>query len=223
MEGDWQGLQQEFVAQATSLSDRETPATPPQNLQTPNAEQEEKNIRRALRLIKAGEPSRAARTLVPSDPAPRTPATTAALEALHPPQKEPLPAWVHDFQPATALDILTGVYLHTLARAPRLSKPGPTGWTFEHIRDLFPGEEEDSGRLQLAAFLPHIVTGKIPEGVARALASSRLRALAKPNSDGVRPVAIGEVWMRLASSAIATHMPGGLAPVPARGRCGWRV
>ena len=113
---------------------------------------------------------------------------------------------MHAFEPEAALNIPTCVYLHTLARAPRLSKPGPTGWTFEHIRDLFPAEEEDTGRLQLAAFLPHIVSGKIPDGVARALASSRLRALAKPNSEGVRPVAIGEVWMRLASNSIATHM-----------------
>ena len=73
------------------------------------------------------------------------------------------------------------------------------------MHDLFREEAEDDARgLPLDPILHLLVNGRVPASVAEVLASSRLLALAKPNS-GVRPIAIGEVWTRLASRAAMLH------------------
>ena len=67
------------------------------------------------------------------------------------------------------------------------------------MHDLFREEEEDTVRgLPIIPVLHLLVNGRVPDQVAKALASSRLLALSKPNA-GVRPIAIGEVWTRLAN------------------------
>ena len=205
LKGEWEDLQHEFAEQARIFTDRE-PEGRQTTLEESAKHQEETNIKRALKLIKAGELSKAAQALTPTDPAPQNETTKAALQALHPPPQEEIPDWVAAFAPQTGITIDTKTYLRAYASAPRLSKPGPSGWTFEMIRDIYPEEAGDTGQLQIGAILGQMVAGNIPECVAQAMASSRLRALKKPHSEGVRPVAIGEVWTRMASRAIMGHL-----------------
>ena len=204
--GDWANLQAEFEEQAQKLSEN---AMEDPTAGRPERTEEEKQValfKRVLKLIKAGQLSRAAQLLTPSAPAPRTEATKQALVSLHPAPDDPLPAWLHSFEPTEPLAVEVEEQLKAYNDAPHLSAAGPSGWTFEHLRDIFPEEERSTGVMNLTQIITHITTGNIPEAVVQALASSRLHALAKPNSTGVRPVAVGEVWTRLASKAIASHL-----------------
>ena len=200
--GAWPALHADYMTAARIYNDRLPELAPPNSPEL----REERLLARVLKLIKAGQLSKAARNLVPSEAAPQSAETRAALEALHPPLPHAsLPAWVPSYQPTGELDIPTATLLRAFAGAPRLSSPGPSGWTYELLHDLFKEEEEDTVRgLPLSPLLHLLVNGRVPEAVAAALCSSHLLALAKPNS-GVRPIAIGEVWMRLASRSVMLH------------------
>ncbi|CAI7857627.1 unnamed protein product, partial [Closterium sp. NIES-54] len=75
---------------------------------------------------------------------------------------------------------------------------GPSGTTFEHLRD--------------AALINHsvgntILTGKLPPVVAELLTAERLIALSKPDG-GTRPIAIGKSITRLAAKTALTLTAG---------------
>ncbi|CAI7805701.1 unnamed protein product [Closterium sp. NIES-54] len=75
---------------------------------------------------------------------------------------------------------------------------GPSGTTFEHLRDS--AITNASVCTHLHALVNTMIRGKLPQPLADLLTSSRLIALAKPDS-GARPIAIGECLTRLAAKA----------------------
>ena len=80
---------------------------------------------------------------------------------------------------------------------------GPTGWTFEQLRAAVSASAE--ARAGAHAVVNLMLSGKLPRcGV---LLDSNLVGLAKPGG-GVRPIAIGEVWYRLAGLCAITALEG---------------
>ena len=98
-----------------------------------------------------------------------------------------------------------------LKRLPKGSAAAVTGWTFEHITTVaFTSEDGFKAVHQL---INAVLAGELPDW--EGFRASRLIALGKKNN-GVRPIAIGEVWARLASMcamAACSEVGPGLAPL----------
>jgi hypothetical protein len=98
-------------------------------------------------------------------------------------------------------DTLTAV----LGRLRRGTAPGLTGWTYEHILDA---TRRPSARRACLNFLNDMLAGRLPP-IPELLDSDGL-PLTKPTG-GVRPIAIGEAWLRLAALC-AVHDCSQLGP-----------
>ena len=76
--------------------------------------------------------------------------------------------------------------------------------------------QSDICRLGVVALLRDIINGELPDEARQLLLTSRLVALAKPNSDSLRPIAIGEMLYRLAAIVavrrVTSDAAGLLAP-----------
>ncbi len=73
---------------------------------------------------------------------------------------------------------------------------GPSGWGGNMLAVLV---QSDICRLGVIALLRDIINGELPDDARQLLLTSRLVALTKPNSDGYRPIAVGELFYRLAA------------------------
>jgi hypothetical protein len=68
---------------------------------------------------------------------------------------------------------------------------GPSGWGGGLLAALV---ESDTCRLGIVALLKDILDGNIPDAARQYLLASRLVAITKPDSDGMRPIAVGELF-----------------------------
>jgi len=161
------------------------------------------------RYLQHGSITRAARLVDAPPIAQPTAEVRAALRALHPHEDLPNVPAITVAAPAITADILTEV----LRALPRGSAAGPSGWTYEHIAAAVYGSGD---ALNAAIRLVNvIVRGDLPH--LPALLDSTLIAQEKPGSNsGVRPIAIGETWVRLAGLCAMAASPGigpALAPL----------
>ena len=76
------------------------------------------------------------------------------------------------------------------------SSAGPSGWGGNMLSIL---AQSDICRLGVIALLRDVINGQLPDDARQLLLTSRLIALTKPNSDGYRPIAVGELFYRLAA------------------------
>ena len=145
----------------------------------------------------AGNLGKAARRIDAEPLAQVTPAVLAELHALHP-QALPPTAPAHT-SPENPLLISADTLRAVLRRLPRNSAAGPSGWTYEHLKAAVNGSV--SAFDALLRFVQYAVEGRLPH-IPRLMAS-RLVPLRKPNG-GIRPIAVGEVLLRLASLCAST-------------------
>jgi hypothetical protein len=129
------------------------------------------------------------------------------LKALHPEGPE-LPPVSEDAAPAPVINE------ETLGAVLRALKPGkaagPSGMTYEHVKAAVTGSDEALS--VLLDIINLILSGSLPR--CAVLTDSRLVAIIKP-SGGVRPIAIGEVVLRIASlCALAAVDGAGAALAP---------
>jgi hypothetical protein len=87
-----------------------------------------------------------------------------------------------------------------MADAMRLSdtgaSPGPSGWGYNYLSAL----ASDTYCVQaFALFIQQIVNNTLPAAVRKLLTTSFVVSLEKPESDGRRPIAIGDMFVRLAA------------------------
>ena len=78
----------------------------------------------------------------------------------------------------------------------RLSGGGPSGLRPVHIKNCFSTEHRDEVLEHCTALINCLAKGDVPMSLAPFLAGATLTALPKKDN-GVRPVALGEVWRRL--------------------------
>jgi hypothetical protein len=167
-----------------------------------------KQAARAHRQLTLGNVSRAAKCIQAAPLAETTEATMAALRALHPSAPPPpLPA-----PTAAAVVVSLDVLSDVMSALPKGSAPGPSGWTYEMIK--LATQTTNSALGAVLALINAIVGGKLPH--VPCLLDSTLLGFEKPGGNGIRPIAIGEVWLRLAGLCAMAACPGAgqaLAPL----------
>jgi len=161
-------------------------------------------VRRALALVSAGQLRRAASSLLQSGLHDPSPEIIQQLRDLHPsPPPDPLPS-----RPAEAPSVSfssASVRAFLRERAPRGSAPGLSGWT-ESL--LLPLAEDSHLLLALTSLLEDIACGRLDPVSRTRLLSCRLIP-ARKKDNGVRPIAVSEVFLRAASSLSLRLLPSG--------------
>ena len=166
--------------------------------------------RRIQRSLDVANITKAARALSSAPLAdPTDPAVRAALKAKHPEAAPPAPLAAEE--PALQVDgDVLGKVLRQLA-ARKGSAGGPTGWTLEHIAA---GAKADAAAFDGTVKVVNLIlSGELPRHSS--LLDSSLIGLARPDG-GVRSIAVGEVWYRLAALCALNTCSGlgaGLAPL----------
>jgi hypothetical protein len=180
-------LDGDLGSDAPAPSPRGGPASGP----SPAAPSPHKTAARVHHHLTLGSISRAARVLEALPLAPPTADTLASLAALHPCEAPPHvpPA----FAPAPV--VTEEAFQRVLERVPRGSAPGLSGWTYDNLRAAT--GTSPTATTAILALMNLIISGTLPD--IPSLHASALIARAKPGGHGVRPIAIGEVWVRLAS------------------------
>ncbi|MES2940453.1 MAG: reverse transcriptase domain-containing protein, partial [Pseudomonadota bacterium] len=148
--------------------------------------------RRIQARLEDGSVTRAARALASLPLAdPTSPATIAALRAKHP--DAPPPVLLDDDTPALQISAETLQHVLRDLEGKTGKASGPTQLTYEHI--LAATKASAEALSATLAFVNLILGGELPRHSS--LLDSSLVGLRKPDG-GVRPIAIGEVWVRLA-------------------------
>ena len=157
---------------------------------------EEQAVLRAQHLINTGHTKRASQTLhSTSTMADLTQLSVReAMQRLHP----PLPAGsVLPVLPADAHQIILeddDEMMRIIRSSDNGSASGPSGWGGNMLSSL---AESSICRGGIIALLKDITNGNIPDEARQYLLASRLVGLNKPDA-GVRPIAVGELFYRLA-------------------------
>ena len=126
----------------------------------------------------------------------RTVAVQESLQRLHPRPSagSALPA-LPQSAPPSVLEDDAGMR-RLLTQSDNGTAAGPSGWGGNMLAIL---AQSDICRLGVMALLRDIIDGELPDDARQLLLASRLVALSKPNSDGYRPIAVGELFYRLAA------------------------
>ena len=168
---------------------------------------------RIQRHLSAGSISRGARALAAEPLADTTdPGVLAALRALHPAAEPPV-ALATEATPALSISsqALTAV-LQRISAHNRGTAGGPTGWTYEMISAA--ALATNDGFRAVLRFVNLILSAQLPRDCF--ILESSLVGLQKPTG-GVRPIAIGEAWYRLAMlcalSEVGAAVGAELAPL----------
>ncbi|CAI7790541.1 unnamed protein product [Closterium sp. NIES-53] len=123
------------------------------------------------------------------------------LRLKHPPAEPGEVTW--STPQGSTLSIPHAEFAKMMGRCENGVGAGPSGMTFEHLRDAAITNALVSTHLH--ALVNTIMGGNLPASVANLLTASRLIALAKPGG-GARPIAIGECLTRLAAKAALSAM-----------------
>lgn len=185
------------IADGIRLDDETEPGASqhgPKSRRTQRRRSEQQRLAdRIARYLSRGSVTRAAGALKDEPMAdPSQPATVEALRALHPSADQPALLACPEGALCVTEDTLRAV-LQRLSSHHRGVAGGPTGWTYEMIFAAANGST--SGFSATLAFVNLILSGTMSrEGF---LLESSLIGLQKPEG-GIRPIAIGEAWYRVA-------------------------
>ena len=89
------------------------------------------------------------------------------------------------------------------------ASPGPTGTTDTILRLLL---DDEVCCLSLCHMMTDLINGLLSKEIMNRLKRARLVAIPKP-SNGVRPIAVGEVWLKLAEVVLLQRHEKKLAPL----------
>ena len=164
--------------------------------------------KRVHKHLTQGSITRASRALEAAEVAKATHEVMEKLQTLHP---HATPPTVESPGPTVALQVTKEQLKQVIKRLPKGSAPGPSGWTFEYIQTVALATE--NGMNATHRFINSVLAGNMPDWPE--FRASRLIPLTKPGG-GIRPIAVGEVWARLASmrALVCSGNTGpGLAPL----------
>ena len=151
------------------------------------AKLEDGNVKAAVRIISSDE-----------KPAPDDAATLNSLRQRHP----PAPAdrrEVPELSTCAAVQVLETDVIKAIQSFPAGSSADPDGIRPQHLLDLITCTEKGPALVTaITALTSLLLNGRCPRDIAVLLFGGRLIALQK-KSGGVRPIAIGYTWRRLAA------------------------
>ena len=99
---------------------------------------------------------------------------------------------------AQTLSITAAELVETAQAAPRMSAAGISGWTYDLIKVVV--SDEQAAAETAAKFLTLMANGRL--GHQQLWLRSRMVLLSKPNG-GIRPLSVGEAWVRMLGRALA--------------------
>ena len=157
---------------------------------------------RCISLTSEGGLSNACKALVSQPPVSHTEETTNILAAKHPPATSPVNMSAFG-SASSSLVPLTDVALteQGINSFHRLSGGGPSGLRPIHLKNCMSTEYRDEVLERCTALITVLSKGDAPKSLAPYLAGANLTALPKKDN-GVRPVAVGEVWRRLTAKCL---------------------
>ena len=203
MEGTWQELWE--CAQQDGHHHQYTPQQEQDAGHT--IEQQQRRAKRAMKHIARNELSKARRVLMGSPPIPMNEQVMQQLIELHPTEDDVmLQQWTQQVRATPVQTLPRTAVAHAINSAPFGSAPGPGGWRYRLIQQMF-----NAGHDQLlVAFIQACADGScIWEDLqARELLTGAfLVPFCKPGSGAlrVRPVAIASTWRRLVGKAWLYH------------------
>jgi len=175
-----------------------------------SAKLEDGDVKGAVRLLCSDD-----RLAVPDD------TTFAELRRLHPPapaDRRPVPST--DTPP---LQVLPAAVTKAVQSFPSGSAAGPDGLRPQHIKDLMIGAADDNPLLvAMTDLINLLLEGKTPHKVRGALFGATLLAVAKKQG-GIRPIAVGYVWRRLAAKVSCSHVKDASASLLAPRQLGFGI
>ena len=134
----------------------------------------------------------------------------ARLQALHPAPPAGAPPVPQLPEDRNAFEPTPGRVFKALKSFPRSTGLGPSGFPVQALKSLCTRDVTAEGAvdsvclLALTEFVGHIVRGSMPPEVMAMWASARLLALTKANGKP-RPIAVGEIFRRLAAKCAVMH------------------
>ena len=137
--------------------------------------------------------------------------STLNTDVKHPDHKRPVLKRIPKGARPVAAKLLNNLILPSAVKTaiqtfPNGSAGGPDSLRPQHIKDLLQGATDDSPLLMSITDLTNLLLeGKVPSAVRGALFGANLLAIAKKNG-GIRPIAVGYVWRRLAAKVACSHV-----------------
>ena len=159
--------------------------------------------RRVIKAAEDGQFHKAMQLLQSEGLAPVSESTKEALLSKHPDVPLP-PAFSTPTPPSSSIS--ETVIQKSLISFPKGSAPGPSGLRHSHISDALscPSPHRASSFLShLTAFINLLISGDIPPVVRPHISCAALIAVKKKNG-GIRPIAVGEIFCRLASKCLCS-------------------
>ena len=159
---------------------------------------------RCMSLAAEGGLSNACKSLVSSTPLGHSAEVTRLLTDKHPAAEQPVDLShfgnaSSSLVPPADVDIVN----KCISSFHRLSGGGPSGLRPIHIKNCLATEHRDEVPERCCALMNVLAKGEAPSVLAPFLAGATLTALPKKD-DGIRPVAVGEVWRRLTSKYLCS-------------------
>jgi hypothetical protein len=177
----------------------------------PNTDPIATRVLRAKALTQQGHLGRATRVLFQDGLAPMDTNSIADLEFLHPPASDPVPL-PNDAPSLQRVDpdVLASIVRRSMANG---SAPAGSGWTGDLLNALVDDSDCLAG---IAALVNDIINGSLPDA-CRPLFLSSILVGAKKSSGGIRPIAMGEAFYKLAGlyclSLVRTDAPEIFEPI----------
>ncbi len=187
----------EARAEALQLQSKRSDRAKESSLVSPEAQrarQAKANIKRARYFGRRGEYRKAVQALTSNGLSELTEETMQVLADLHPEEDEPT---IRDCT-ATALVVSPDVTQRAIERFGRSAKGGIDEVTAQHLRDATEFDDATHLTRNLTEFINMIFRGERPAEVAVVFCGARLVAV-KKKSGGVRPIAVGSLWLRTAA------------------------
>ena len=143
------------------------------------------------------------------------------LVHLHPPAPaDRRPAPTTDKPP---LQVFPAAVKKAIQSFPNGSAAGPDGLRPQHLKDLLVGANDDNPLLMAVTDLINLMlAGGTPTSVRGIIFGANLLAIVK-KTGGIRPIAVGYVWRRLAAKVACNHAMGASAAMLAPRQLGFGV
>ena len=168
--------------------------------------QEDKNVKRALRLAREGQYSRSLQSLLSAGMAQNTRANIKEMKDKHP--QEPVADQVQGPLPdqdTPQISLTVDQVVNCIKSFRKGTAPGPSGLRAEHLKEAIrsvPPNRTDKAAAAITGLVNCMGGGKVPAEVAPYLCGAALFAAVKKDGS-LRPIAVGEILRRLTSKGFS--------------------